>query len=196
MSARPGKSVLNEENRINILDAAITIVRQGGWDELSMRRIASHIGFSTPIIYAYFPNKESIIFELMRLGFMQLRLALETAAQVSLLPRLQLESIWKAYWTFARENQETYRIMYGIGVPCPAGSVNASEKHDLTQAIETVIRKLSGQLPAGRIGVTSKCEYLLALIQGLVSIHLTFKTPPAVFCERVFMDAIKVVADL
>jgi AcrR family transcriptional regulator len=65
-----------------------------GWDKLTIRRMASHLGFSTTMIYANFPNKERIIFELMRLGFFQLRLALEITAQTSTLPCSQLENRW------------------------------------------------------------------------------------------------------
>ena len=50
-----------EETRNNILGAAYDIVKEEGWNGLSMRKIADRIEYTAPIIYEYFSNKEAII---------------------------------------------------------------------------------------------------------------------------------------
>ena len=57
---------LKEETRMNILDAAFRIVKEEGWDALSMRKIADAIEYTAPIIYEYFDNKDAILLELDR----------------------------------------------------------------------------------------------------------------------------------
>jgi AcrR family transcriptional regulator len=52
-----------EETRKNILKAAREIVKQEGWQGLSMRKIADKIEYTAPIIYEYFANKEAILQE-------------------------------------------------------------------------------------------------------------------------------------
>lgn len=63
---------LKEETRINILKAALEIVQTEGWQALSMRKIADAIEYTAPIIYEYFANKEAIILELTRQGYLKL----------------------------------------------------------------------------------------------------------------------------
>jgi len=42
---------LKEDTRSNILDAALDIVKEDGWQALSMRKIADKIEYTAPIIY-------------------------------------------------------------------------------------------------------------------------------------------------
>jgi AcrR family transcriptional regulator len=60
---------LKEETRINILSAALQIVKEEGWQALSMRKIADVIEYTAPIIYEYFANKEAILLELPAKAF-------------------------------------------------------------------------------------------------------------------------------
>ena len=45
---------LKDENRSNILDASLQIVKEEGWQALSMRKIADIIEYTAPMIYEYF----------------------------------------------------------------------------------------------------------------------------------------------
>ena len=42
---------MKEQTRVNILDAAYDIVKDEGWQALSMRKIADKIEYTAPIIY-------------------------------------------------------------------------------------------------------------------------------------------------
>ena len=48
---------LKEDTRMNILKAALQIVKEEGWPALSMRKIADVIEYTAPIIYEYFSNR-------------------------------------------------------------------------------------------------------------------------------------------
>jgi AcrR family transcriptional regulator len=61
---------LKEETRINILDAALQIVKEEGWQALSMRKIADVIEYTAPIIYEYFQTKMRYCLELTRKGYL------------------------------------------------------------------------------------------------------------------------------
>src|SRR5476651_300692 len=92
---------LKDETRINILDAALNIVKQEGWQALSMRKIADVIEYTAPIIYEYFANKEAILLELTKRGFGILTEQIKKAKEQHRLPAKQLEAMWFAYWDFA-----------------------------------------------------------------------------------------------
>src|ERR1700722_10814113 len=103
---------LKEETRINILDAAFQIVKNEGWQALSMRKIADAIEYTAPIIYEYFENKDALMYELTRTGYLILSQKLEDAKSQHITPEDQLEAMWLAYWDFAFLKKELYQLMY------------------------------------------------------------------------------------
>src|ERR1700712_4166966 len=109
---------LKEETRINILDASLQIVKEEGWQALSMRKIADVIEYTAPIIYKYFSNKEAILLELTRKGYLILSKDIEDAKAKHRLPGKQLEAMWIAYWNFAFDNKELYQGMFGLQTSC------------------------------------------------------------------------------
>jgi len=100
---------LKEETRVNILDASLQIVKEEGWNALSMRKIADVIEYTAPTIYEYFDNKEAILLELTRKGFLLLVKKLQEAKDKHQLPAKQLEAMWVAYWNFAFAEKELYQ---------------------------------------------------------------------------------------
>src|ERR1700710_2145179 len=109
---------LKEETRCNILDAALQIVKEEGWQALSMRKIADEIEYTAPIIYEYYSNKGAILLELTRKGFLLLARVLQAAKDKHRLPAKQLEAMWLAYWNFAFAEKELYQVMYGVETSC------------------------------------------------------------------------------
>src|ERR1700710_2271715 len=109
---------LKEETRINILDAAFQIVKNEGWQALSMRKIADAIEYTAPIIYEYFANKEAILQELTKKGNAILAKDVKAARDEHRLPAKQLEAMWMAYWNFAFAEKELYQLMYGVETSC------------------------------------------------------------------------------
>src|ERR1051325_9064695 len=97
---------LKEETRINILDASLGIVKEEGWQSLSMRKIADKIEYTAPIIYEYFSNKEGILLELTRKGYIILAGEVRAAKNKHEGPAEQLEAMWIAYWDFAFKYKE------------------------------------------------------------------------------------------
>src|SRR5690349_12073543 len=95
-----------EEIRCSILKAAWQVVKEQGWQSLSIRKIADAIEYSAPVIYDHFENKEAIFFEFTRRGFSLLTEELEKARQSSASPEAQLEAMAYAYWQFALDHKE------------------------------------------------------------------------------------------
>src|ERR1700761_7095864 len=97
---------LKEQTRVNILDAAYDIVKDEGWQALSMRKIADKIEYTAPIIYEYYANKEAILLELTKKGYQLLADRMKGAAAKHPGPEEQIEAMWLAYWNFAFEQKE------------------------------------------------------------------------------------------
>src|SRR6187399_930922 len=97
---------LKDDTRCNILSASLDIVKEEGWQSLSMRKIADKIEYTAPIIYEYFANKEGILLELTRKGYIILAGEVRAARDKHDTPESQLEAMWVAYWNFAFKYKE------------------------------------------------------------------------------------------
>lgn len=50
-----------QETRQEILDAAWALVRDGGWDALTLRAVATRVGMRAPSLYSHFASKLDIV---------------------------------------------------------------------------------------------------------------------------------------
>ena len=95
-----------DEVRASILATAWQIVKEEGWQALSIRKIADAIEYSVPVVYDHFENKEAILLEFGKQGFELLVKKLQIAKKKTEDPGEQLELIADAYWHFAFRNKE------------------------------------------------------------------------------------------
>jgi len=177
-----------EETRSNILKAAREIVKEEGWQGLSMRKIADKIEYTAPIIYEYFSNKEAILQELTCKGFGILTKDLEAAKQQSADAGEQLEAMWLAYWNFALQNKEMYQLMYGVEMTCCA------QRNTETDAPYMLISNTIAQLmgindPKPEI-IKQKYFTFFSVIHGLISINIVGNGLSEEINKQILKDAI------
>ncbi len=97
-----------------IVSAAKDIALQEGWHAVTVRKIAEKIEYTPPIIYQYFKDKNELFNEIKREGYQKLlayykRILIDSKDATEILTNLAL-----AYWDFAWENPELYKLMYGL----------------------------------------------------------------------------------
>jgi len=182
---------LKEETRCNILEAALQIVKEEGWQALSMRKIADVIEYTAPIIYEYFNNKDAILLELTRQGYLKLSRELVEARDRHRLPAKQLEDMWLTYWNFAFANKELYQGMFGVATSCSCEMVNklpeAEKPYELFSAVigELMnIDDLEGDV------ICTKYYTFWSVVHGLVSINLLSRGWSDEINRQVLKDAI------
>ncbi|WP_316788563.1 TetR/AcrR family transcriptional regulator [Pedobacter frigoris] len=182
---------LKDETRLNILDAALDIVKDEGWQSLSMRKIADKIEYTAPIIYEYFANKEGILLELTRRGYIILAGEVRTAKQLHESPADQLEAMWIAYWNFAFKYKELYRLMYGVDMNCCELKKSMPEAELADDLIYEVIEKIMTVDNPPEDLVCRKFYTFWSIIHGLISINLVNKGRNEEMNQRILKDAIK-----
>lgn len=163
---------LKEETRINILDAALTIAKEEGWPALSMRKIADKIEYTAPIIYEYFSNKDAILLELTRKGFLILAREMKAAREKLEQPEQQLEAMWLAYWNFAFAQKELYQIMFGVEVNCCELCAILPEAEVPSILIGELIEQLMAPHKPTEDEVCTKYYTFWSVVHGLVSINI------------------------
>lgn len=166
-----------EAVRHAILAAAREIAAQEHWQAVTIRRIADRIEYSPPTIYEHFQNKDAILLELMREGFILLRPALEAARIASPEPQAQLLRMAEAYWNFAWDNAELYQVMHGLGgVTFCAPDVPAVNKPIEAEAVFAVVVAAIHDLvqsDQARIADTkAAAEVAWATLHGLIALTM------------------------
>jgi len=163
------KARQKENVRSQILEMAWQIVKDEGWQALSIRKIADGIEYSVPVIYDHFANKEAILFELSLHGFDLLKEQLDK--NMDLQPaEARLRAHVESYWHFAFRNKEYYQLMYGLGMPCcGAGKMNAQVNIFRDRVLEA-IEQVMEQRGSDTSQLCFKSYALWSIIHGLISI--------------------------
>ncbi len=191
MASKERIARLKEETRINILDAALQIVKQEGWQALSLRKIADAIEYTAPIIYEYFANKEAILLELTRKGFLLLDRDLQQAKAEHRSPAKQLEAMWLAYWNFAFANKELYQVMFGVSTNCCCELVNKLPEAELPwDAFTPAIGELMHIEDLDSDIICTKYYTFWSVVHGLISINILGRNSSDDINRQVLRDAI------
>lgn len=180
---------LKEETRVNILDAAFKIVKEEGWQALSMRKIADVIEYTAPIIYEYFANKEAILAELNKKGYILLGQEMAAAKSKHQLPADQLEAMWMAYWNFAFAQKELYQLMFGVSMNC-CTMQKSPEVEAPSKLINDAIRQLMKDKHPSDDEICRRYFTFWSVVHGLVSINLVNQGTSDEINRLVLKDAI------
>ena len=105
-----------ENMRRLILDTAIKLFIEEGYENVSIRRIAEKIEYSPATIYLYYKDKDEILYRLHENGFIELTKRQRTALSIKD-PLQRLNKLGDIYITFALENPEYYNLMFIMKSP-------------------------------------------------------------------------------
>lgn len=105
-----------EEMRQRILNGARKVFLQNGYENASMRNIASEINYSAGVIYFHFKDKSEIFHELHKEGFSLLLRQMKLLDTLSD-PFERLKSGGRAFIQFAQENKDFYNLMFLVEEP-------------------------------------------------------------------------------
>ena len=161
-----------EEVRTSILTAAWQLVKDDGWQALSIRKIADAIEYSVPVIYDHFENKEAILLEFTKRGFRELNQDIEKAKDSFKNPEQQIEAMAYAYWHFAFNNKEYYQLMYGLGMPGCETVKQIAELHTFTELLSEPIRALIEKSAKKDADPFLKLHTFWSALHGLISINM------------------------
>lgn len=146
-AAAPERPPLTREA---IVTAARDMVRTGGIEALSLRRLATRLGVTAPALYAHVSSKRDLVRAVAEVEFDRL---LERFSQIDTtdpLERIRAQS--RAYIDHARENPELFQVMFvfppDLGAsPLPDGV----ELPAATGAFTTALAAVEQAMDAGRI---------------------------------------------
>ncbi|MRG44175.1 TetR family transcriptional regulator [Chitinophaga sp. SYP-B3965] len=99
-----------------IIEAAMQMFLEEGYEKTSIRNIADKIEYSPGTIYLYYKDKDELLYEVQREAFGRLYEAFVQNAP-SKSPWKRLEQISHTYVSFGREHPDLYDLMFIIRAP-------------------------------------------------------------------------------
>lgn len=175
MSSKDRIQRLHERNRRNILMVSCEILKTGGWPALNMRKIAEKIDYTAPMIYSYFSDKNALISELAKIGFLLLTKRINLARDKSDTPAVQIQSMWLAYWNFAFEEKSLYQAMFGVEM---TASKNLEGIDALGTLFSEIIAELNGNQQLTEAVVCMEFYRYWSAVHGIIAIRLVHERLP------------------
>jgi AcrR family transcriptional regulator len=105
-----------EEMRQRIIEAAIQMFLQEGYEKTSIRNIAEKIEYSPATIYLYYKDKDELLYDVQGQAFEKLTQVFREKV-IAKDPIKRLEQIMVNYVRFGKKNPELYDLMFIIRAP-------------------------------------------------------------------------------
>lgn len=178
MSIAERKSRERTAREHRIVEAARLIAESEGWGAVTIRRLASEIEYSQPVLYSHFENRDAIVTAVAVEGFRELTTALQQAAIGVPQRRDALGDVARAYLAFAREHPAVYEAMFTLLTGLHFA--DADTKPELTAAFTALAVVVS---PSGEDEVAT--ETVWAALHGLAELERSGRIRSSARDERV-----------
>ncbi|WP_295124732.1 TetR/AcrR family transcriptional regulator [uncultured Chitinophaga sp.] len=167
------------EMRKRIVDAAVQMFKDEGYEKVSIRNIADKIEYSPATLYLYYKDKDELLLDVQRDAFDQLNMAFQKIPFAKE-PFKRLEQIFENYIRFAREQPELYDLMFIMKAPMNA--VPDADKWDNGDDAFDVLKKcVEDCIAEGVIRFTDPVVGAISIwgfVHGLLSLDLKCRFKP------------------
>ena len=105
MAPRPAPDL--DQRRKRLCRAARDLAEREGWAAVTMRRLASELGVTQPVLYSAFTGREALVDAVTLQGFSDIAAALSAAGKA---PMARM----RAYLDFAADHPRVYEAMFSM----------------------------------------------------------------------------------
>ncbi|MCB9135473.1 MAG: TetR/AcrR family transcriptional regulator [Anaerolineales bacterium] len=165
----------HERTKDAILNAALNMIRDGGVDAISMRKIAQEIDYSAAGLYEYFGSKEEIIGTICLMAGDRLENYMK--AVDSTLPLDQrLVELGMAYIRFAVQNREEFLMLFTY-IPAPQ-EMDFENPPEMAGAFSVLMQAVQEAMDTGIMENTTMDTFSAsyaawAIVHGMAMLQLT-----------------------
>jgi len=166
------------ETRAELLAAAHALVREDGYEGLTIRRLAERVGYATMSVYSYFPDKQAILLAIAQDAFAVLAQRMEANRPAE--PLAALKALMWAYSETALENPNEYRTVF-MGVEPPHDPDKSPlEMAQQNPALQLLMERVRDCIAAGHFSGDPHAiaTMLWTIGHGTVSLIISFPQYP------------------
>lgn len=166
-----------------ILSAARELLLSQGIAGLTMRSLATKVGYSPTAIYSYFADKDAVLRALMDADCVALRRAMDNASTEPD-PIERIRKIGLAYVEFGLRYPDHYRVLMMTEHDPSLHDLNDPRRGDPAQDAYALVRQaVADGLAAGRYrseysNADQLAQIVWAGVHGIVSLHLNLGRDP------------------
>lgn len=164
--------------RGRILDAAEEALAASGEAGVTMRSLATKVGYSVPVLYQHFADREAILAATLGRAMGRFGERLAEAEQLPGTPVDKLVRVGRAYLDFAAEERTAYRMMF-VDRPSWAEVPAAAEVGNQPDAFDVLQRTIRAAVDAPEQELRALADVLWAGVHGLATLRWTPAMPEA-----------------
>ncbi|MEP9397584.1 TetR/AcrR family transcriptional regulator [Mesorhizobium sp. KR2-14] len=167
--------------RAELLEAAHELVKEEGYEGLTIRKLAQRVGYAPMSVYSYFADKHEILLALAEDAFETLAQRMERDAPAE--PLAALRKIMEEYAVFALENPNEYRTIFMTRDPAGLRGQEVTELGKLESgnpALRILLKRVQACIDAGifKGDVHAISTLLWSCGHGAISLQLAFPFYP------------------
>ena len=185
--------------RTELVAAAHAIVKDEGYEALTIRKLAERVGMATMSVYSYFADKQEILYALAEDAFAALAQRIEQHQTND--PLESLRAVMVEYAAFGLGNPNEYRIVAMTEYVKPAQKIEPGQADERNPAMELLIGRVDACVKAGKLSGDARAisTMLWAVGHGTISLLINFPHYPfgeaQQFAERMYDLAIAGLRD-
>ncbi len=166
MSTSTRRARERASTRERIIEAALHVLETEGVAALTIRRIATDIEYSAPVVYQHFANKDALVLELVAHGHRLMLTQFRQVAEEPVIDRRMMR-IASEYVRFAGQHPHLYEIMNGT-------AVDADERRRAAEPAIAVVKELLATWSDAHDVVLADpdeaCEIIWGTLYGIASL--------------------------
>jgi|SRR6516162_1950366 len=160
--------------REEIISAARTIGVRNGWGAVTIRSVAQKLGYTSPVLYEHFRDKQELLTEIAVEAIAMLERQLTVDLPVDPVPaHIKMA---ERYWTFMLEHKQLYRLANGMDGAAIDRDIVGKSAQSLCTVIANTVRPLLGD-KGTQAGAQMLADELWALLHGMASLYLDRSAP-------------------
>jgi AcrR family transcriptional regulator len=168
------KERLKIELRQTIIDAALKIFVEEGYEKTSIRSIAEQIEYSPGTIYLHFKDKDELLFAVHEVAFSQF---FNCMAPLLLIadPRTRLLKMGEIYIQFAYDNPELYGLMFMDKAPMNSLQINEDNwicGQKAHQLLHTTVQQTYAEQQLTELELDTYTMTIWSYIHGIASLGI------------------------
>jgi AcrR family transcriptional regulator len=172
------KERYRSELRAETLSAARELIREVGYEGLSLRKLAKRMECSPMALYSYFADKQALLIALALEGFEKLAKRFDSTVSRNPLPALR--KILLEYIAYAEENPFEYRILFLSVQTIGELKQTREDLRERNPAFSALFKRVEACIKAGVLqgDAFAVSTVLWTAAHGAASLLITAKTFP------------------
>ena len=177
-SAANRRELQRAELRAELVAAAHALVREEGYEGLTIRKLATKVGYAPMSVYSYFADKQEILMALAEDAFADLARRMRRNR-----PDDPLEAVRAAlteYAAFGLGNPNEYRTVFMTEKQKPPAGKTFAEMESGNPAFQVIMERVEACISAGRLkgDARAMATVLWTAAHGAISLLITFPFYP------------------